>query len=477
MLTYGGGASALGISLSETDTITAVAPSSAAITTQPVSKTVNMGQSASFTVTATGYPLNYQWRKDGQDLPGATKATLSLPVVQTNDAGGYTVTVSNEIGAVASSPPAVLTVIGTTPQGVVVAWGAGTRSGADFLDSGQSLVPIAAQNGITAIAGGGAHSVALRNDGSVVAWGYNAYGQANVPLAARSDVVAIEAGDWHTLALNTNGSVVAWGDPSYGATTVPLAALSGVRAIAAGGVHSVVLKVNGSVMAWGWNGDGQTDVPVTARSGVVAIAAGGRNTVALKTNGTVVVWGNNSYGQTNVPEAAGSNVVAIAAGGWHIVALKSDGSVVAWGLNNYGQTNVPVAARNGVAAIASGFNHTVTLKSDGSMLAWGENSYGQTMVPTGVNGVTAIAAGSFHTLALLGTGAVTPVSLSSRFSGNTLILSWPTNPDGFTLQSTTNLSPTVPWIDSTNAPAVIGVQFTVTNTISGPAQFFRLRKL
>jgi hypothetical protein len=61
-------------------------------------------------------------------------------------------------------------------------------------------------------------------------------------------------------------------------------------------------------------------------------------------------------------------------------------------------------------------------------------------------------------------------------SGNNLILSWPTNMVGFTLQSTTNLTPPVTWSDVTNPRVVIGGQYTVTNSRSGSAQFFRLRK-
>ena len=53
---------------------------------------------------------------------------------------------------------------------------------------------------------------------------------------------------------------------------------------------------------------------------------------------------------------------------------------------------------------------------------------------------------------------------------------WPKNVVGFTLQSTLNLTPLVTWVDSTQSPAVIGTQFTVTNATSGRAQFYRLRK-
>ena len=93
-----------------------------------------------------------------------------------------------------------------------------------------------------------------------------------------------------------------------------------------------------------------------------------------------------------------------------------------------------------------------------------------------MSGVTAIAAGVYHTVALIGGVPLLP-SLNALPNGNELILSWPTNAVGFTLQSTPNLTPPVTWIDSANPPAVIGTQFTLTNTPSGPAHFYRLRML
>lgn len=79
-------------------------------------------------------------------------------------------------------------------------------------------------------------------------------------------------------------------------------------------------------------------------------------------------------------------------------------------------------------------------------------------------------------MVLLGTGLVMPVSLMLRPIGNEMILSWPTNAVGFALQSTPSLTPPVTWMDVTNPPAVVGGQFTVTNTPSGGTQFFRLRR-
>lgn len=108
--------------------IVLVIPSTPSITTQPVDQAVNRWQSASLTVLATGYALNYQWCKDGVALAGATNAAYSLRYAQINQTGNYTVVVSNPLGSLTSAPPAVLTV---TPAaaGAVVAWGGTPRCG------------------------------------------------------------------------------------------------------------------------------------------------------------------------------------------------------------------------------------------------------------------------------------------------------------------------------------------------------------
>ena len=97
--------------------------------------------------------------------------------------------------------------------------------------------------------------MALKQDGTVVAWGdnvlrpdgtvkalhFNSDGQTKVP-AGLSGVVEIAAGQYHTVALQQDGTVVAWGKNDDGQTTVP-AGLSGVVAIAAGEYHTVALSI------------------------------------------------------------------------------------------------------------------------------------------------------------------------------------------------------------------------------------------
>src|SRR6185369_13824214 len=86
---------------------------------------------------------------------------------------------------------------------------------------------------IKAIAAGYNYTLALRDNGTVVSWGYNSDGQTNVPTGLRG-VAAIAAASRHSVALKSDGTVVAWGDNSSGQVTVP-PGLSGVIAVAAGG--------------------------------------------------------------------------------------------------------------------------------------------------------------------------------------------------------------------------------------------------
>jgi hypothetical protein len=87
------------------------APVAPSITSEPVNQTVTVGQSAAFSVTATGTaPLTYQWLKSGQPIAGATSSTYTTPATTTSDNGSqFSVTVSNSAGSVTSNA-ATLTV-------------------------------------------------------------------------------------------------------------------------------------------------------------------------------------------------------------------------------------------------------------------------------------------------------------------------------------------------------------------------------
>jgi hypothetical protein len=292
--------------------------------------------------------------------------------------------------------------------------------------------------------------------------------------------VAVAAGWEHSLALKADGTVVAWGRNNFGQTDVP-AGLTGVVAISGGSQHSVALMSDGTVVVWGANGQGQTAVP-PGLGGVVAIAAGGCHTLAAKGDGTVVSWGCG-WGQSTVPGGL-SNVVAVAAGAEQSVALKADGTVVAWGSNAFGQGAVP-SGLSGVTSIAAGHFHNVARKSDGTVVVWGRNDFGQATAPSGMNSANAVAAGAYHSLAvtLAAPVAISPAtatlypSVQTTFSasGGVGAYSWSvsTNNSGgsitptglYTAGPTGGVTDTVTVSDAGGGSATAAVTVTVPVTI------------
>ena len=334
----------------------------------------------------------------------------------------------------------------------------------------EKAVQVSGLNCIIAIAGGYNHSLALREDRTVWAWGKNDNGQlgdgtttdnaAVVKVSGLSEITDIAGGYEHSLALRDDGTVWAWGNNSSGqlgdgtttdkTTAVQASGLGEIKAIMSGYYHSLALKTDGTVWAWGSNdygqlGDGTTTdkttaVQVSGLSGITATAGGGSHSLSLKKDGTVWAWGDDYYGQlgdgiqpyvpyitTAVQLNGQSGITAIAGGYSHSLALKKDGTVWAWGNNDYGQlgdgteidraTVVQVSGLSGITAIAGGYSHSLALKNDGTVWAWGSNDYGQlgdgsradkktAVQVSGLSGITAISGGYYHSLALKNDGTV-----------------------------------------------------------------------
>ncbi len=343
----------------------------------------------------------------------------------------------------------------------VAAWGRNSEGQLGDGGTTDSDLPVAVSglSGVTAIAAGDDHSLALLSNGSVVAWGENLNGQlgngstksSDVPVAVNglSGVTAIAAGNEHSLALLSNGTVMGWGDDRSGqlgngtrftieTVPVPVSGLSGVSAIAGGYDDSLALLKNGTVMAWGTNYDGElgngtkteSDVPVAVSglTGVKAIATSGSTNLALLDDGTVMAWGSNEYGQlgsgvageSDVPVAVIglSGVIAIGGDDFTSLAVLSNGTARAWGEGDLGngtttgsEEPVEVTGLNGVTAISGGYDHLMALLSNGTVMSWGGNSNGElgngnttsSDVPVAVSGLmgaTAISGGSSHSLSL-----------------------------------------------------------------------------
>jgi len=285
-------------------------------------------------------------------------------------------------------------------DGTVVAWGRNL--------SGEAKVPAGLSNVIAVSAGGRSgtgFSVALRRDGTVIAWGDNSKGQTNVPPGA-SDVIAISAGMDHCLALKSDGTVIGWGSKGAGKVQVP-PGLSDVVGVAAAGEHSLALEWDGTLVAWGQSQWGQAAGP-EGLSNVVAVCSGSDFGLALMKDGSVVQWGPPFSREMGIPNDL-TNVATIAAGPWNGLALRRDGAVTAWGRDTFSATHVPPGL-NHVVALSCGGNdqggHTLALKADGSIVAWGNNNYGQSLPPGGLTNVISISGGDTHYLAVRTDGSV-----------------------------------------------------------------------
>jgi alpha-tubulin suppressor-like RCC1 family protein len=156
-------------------------------------QTVFLGRPICFSATVWGEaPFTYQWQLNTTNLAndnrisGADTASLCIAVAHFDDIGEFTLTANNAYGT-ANQAIARLSV---TP---VCVWGI----------SSQAQVPAGTSNAV-AIAAGRDHSLALRADGTVVAWGRNTSEQTNVP-GFLTNVVAIAGGENHSLALVETG--------------------------------------------------------------------------------------------------------------------------------------------------------------------------------------------------------------------------------------------------------------------------------
>ncbi len=300
-----------------------------------------------------------------------------------------------------------LTACSTLAAPSVIAWGRSVE--------GQINVPFDLTNAV-AVSAGSSHSLALRTDGTVAAWGSGA--GTNVPPGL-TNAVAIAAGGGFSLALRADQSVIGWG---Y-AEVIPPVGLTQVVAIAVGQSHGVALRRDGTVVCWGDNTYGQTNVPENLTN-VVEISAGARWSLARLRSGALMAWGLNGNSQSIIP-AGTSNVVALASGTVVTLALSEQGTVVAGGPSASGVNAVPPSATN-ITFIAAGASHSLSIRNDGTPLLWGDNSEGQTNVPAELTQVVALAGGFRHSVALMDDLTPrlwkAPATNTVIYSGNTLAL-------------------------------------------------------
>lgn len=291
-------------------------------------------------------------------------------------------------------------------DGTVWTWGANFDGklgiGADPNTLSLSSVPVEVHgpggvgffNSVTAVMGGEIHNVALKSDGTVWAWGWNAFGQ-----------------------LGNGTTNDAWTPVQTGLTAVP--PLTSVVKLGGRPYFTLAVKSDGTIWAWGMNqygqmGNGTVNSPLTTPQVTVPVmvsnslpggpinhplqvTCGYQFGAALATNGTVWTWGSGTHGELGQGTPTTSykpaqvpgltNIIAISGGWFHILALNSDGAVWAWGNNSKGELGdgttanrsnaVQVLNVSNIVSVSGGDGHSSALAADGTIWKWGLNDVGE----------------------------------------------------------------------------------------------------
>lgn len=278
------------------------------------------------------------------------------------------------------------------------------------------------------VSAGGMHSLAIKTDRTLWAWGDNNAGQLgigtsgstdrNVPtqVGTASDWNSISAGDSYSLAIKNDGTLWAWGSNSNGKlgngspyinslVPIQIGTASNWQSVKAGYDFSLAIKNDGTLWGWGNNSSGQLGNGTTADSSVpiqigtdtdwVKVSSGIPHSMAIKSNGTLWAWGSNFPGQFGngttvdsfVPIQIGSdtNWQNVDVAGFTSMAMKNDGTLWGSGNNGNGQlgtgntqvintfTQIPSASWLSVTTADS---RTIAIQSNGNLFSWGFDGYG-----------------------------------------------------------------------------------------------------
>ena len=248
-------------------------------------------------------------------------------------------------------------------------------------------------NTVAAVMGGEIHNVALKSDGTVWCWGWNAFGQLGngttndswVPVQAGltaapplTNVVKLGGRPYFTLAEKADGTIWAWGMNQFGQMGNGTVTPPGTPP------NSVPVKVSNS----------QPGGPINSAA---QITCGYQFGAALTTNGTVWVWGTGTHGEQGTGATTANyipvqvpgltNITQISAGWFHILARKADGTAWAWGDNFNGELGdgttsnafSPVRVLNvsNIVAVSGGDSHSSALAADGTIWKFGKNDVGE----------------------------------------------------------------------------------------------------
>ena len=480
-----------------------------AITTQPVALTQCAGTNATFTVTAVGTNLTYQWRKNGTNISGATLASYTLNNITAADAANYSVVVTGTCGNVTSNNAALvvnpLTAITTQP--VALTQCAGTNATFTVVAVGTNLTYQWRKNGtnisgatlasytLTNIAAGdaGNYSVVVSGDCGANVTSSNALLTVNPLTAITVQPVALT----QCAATNATFTVTAVGtNLTYqwrkDGTNIPGATLASytinnITAASAGNYSVVVTGTCGNVTS---NNAALVVNPLTAiTTQPVALTqcAGTNATFTVVAVGTNLTYQWRKDG-TNIPGATLAsytinNITAANAGNYSVVVSGDCGANVT--SNNALLTVNPltaITAQPVALTQCAGTNATFTVTAVGTNLTYqwrkdGTNIPGATLASYTINNITAASAGNYSVVVSGNCGA-------NVTSNNALLIVNPltaitTQPVALTQCAGTNATFTVVAVgtnltyqwrkNGTNISGATLASYTLTNIAAGDA--------
>ncbi len=278
--------------------------------------------------------------------------------------------------------------------------------------AGSMQVQAQCRNKFVQVSIGYSHVLAVAEDGTLWAWGYNQQGQVGngtttrqtrpVQIGTDHDWKQVRAGKRHSMAVKTNGTLWAWGKNDLGQLglghttdqTTPVQVGTDTdwdwyRLCAAEGGNSFGVKTNGSLWFWGHNAaSGVTVVPAERPSygrNWKEIATTESGTLGIKTDGSLWTW---LPGGDYLPRQVGTDRdwKAAATNGGSSLAIKEDGTLWSWGGNQYGELGngridhdhrliaTQVGTDRDWKMVASVYYNSFALKDDGSLWTWGRGN-------------------------------------------------------------------------------------------------------